>query len=104
MDSAKTKNYKLKQLIQTPMSNYKVPIINLSDYNLSETERKQLQLGLEYSFINKNQDLKKNHAANLETRASQASPFVDKTKLEDFHEFLWVYADIFTKNVHTTKD
>ena len=36
------------------MSIYKVPIINLSDYKLSETERKQLQLSLEYSFVNKN--------------------------------------------------
>ena len=32
-DSFKTKNYKLKRLTQTktPMSNYKLPIINLSD-------------------------------------------------------------------------
>ena len=41
------------------MPDYKVPIINLSDHKLSETERKQLQLGLEYSFVNKNQNLKK---------------------------------------------
>ena len=54
-DSFETKNYKLKRLIQTktPMSNYKVPIINLSVYNFSEIERKQLQLGLEFSFIMK---------------------------------------------------
>ena len=56
MDSFKTKNYKLKQLIQTetPTSNYMVPIINLSDYKLSQTVRKHLQLGLEYIFVNKN--------------------------------------------------
>ena len=54
MDSFKTENYKLKRLIQTktPMSNYKIPISNLSDDNLSEVEPKQLQLGLEYSFVN----------------------------------------------------
>ena len=47
MDSFKTKNYKLKRQIQTktPKSNYKVPIMNLSAYNLSQTEWKQLQLG-----------------------------------------------------------
>ena len=86
------------------MSNYRVPIINLSDYDLSEVERKQLQLGLEYSFVNKNRDLKENLAANLETLASQASSFVDHTKLEDFHEFLRAYTDIFTKNTYATKD
>ena len=67
-------------------------------------ERKQLQLGLEYSFVNKNRDLKKNLAANLETIASKTSPFVDQTKLEDFHDFFQAYTDIFTKNVHLTKD
>ena len=41
---------------------------------------------------------------NLETLASQASSFVDHTKLEDFHEFLRAYADIFTKNIYATKD
>ena len=79
--------HKLARLIhaKTPMSNYRVLIINLSNYELSEAERKQLKLGLEYSFVNKNRDLKKNLAANLETLASQTSSFVDHTKLEDFH-------------------
>ena len=85
------------------MSNYRVPIINLSDYELSELERKQLQLGLEYSFVNKDRNLKKNLAANLETLASQASSFVSHTKLEDFHELLPPYTDIFTKNIYATK-
>ena len=40
----------------------------------------------------------------METIASQASPFVDQTKLEDFHEFLRAYTDIFIKNVHATQD
>ena len=83
------------------MSNYRVPIINLSDYDLSEVEHKQLQLHLEYSFVNKNRDLKKNLAANLETLASQASSFVD---YKDFHEFLRAYTNIFTKNIYATKD
>ena len=106
MDFSKIKNYKLKRLIQTKtlMSNYKVPIINLSDYKLSEIERKQLQLGLKYISVNKNRDLKKNLAANLETIASRPSPFVDQTKLEDVYEFLRAHTDIFTKNVHATKD
>ena len=106
LDSFKTKNHKLVRLIQakTPMSNYRVPIINLSDYDLSEVEHKQLQLALEYSFVNKNRALNKNLGANLETLPSQVSSFVDHTKLEDFHEFFRAYTDIFTKNIYTTKD
>ena len=79
--------HELARLIQAkaPMPNYRVPITNLSDNELSEAEHKQLQSGLEYSFVNKNRDLKKNLAANLETLASQTSSFVDHTKLEDFH-------------------
>ena len=34
----------------------------------------------------------------------KGSPFVDQTKVEDFHELLRVYTDIFTKNVHVTRD
>ena len=37
------------------------------------------------------------------TIASQTSPFVDQTKLEEVYEFLQVYTDIFTKNVDATK-
>ena len=40
----------------------------------------------------------------METTASQASSFVGHTKLKDFHEFLRTYTDIFTKNVHATKN
>ena len=40
----------------------------------------------------------------METIASQASPFVDQTKLANFHEFIRAYTDIFTKNIHSKKD
>ena len=42
MNSFKTKNCQLKRMIQnkTSMSNYQVPIINVSDYKLSEIEQK----------------------------------------------------------------
>ena len=43
INSIKSKSYKLKQLIseKTPPSKYKVAIVNLSCYGLSELERKQ---------------------------------------------------------------
>ena len=56
MVSLKTKNNKLKRLIKLkqplPQHN-QVPIVNLTKYVLSAVERSQLELGLEYSFINK---------------------------------------------------
>ena len=46
MDSFKTKNYKLKRLIQTKahMSNYKIPIINQSDRTKTTPARFRVQL------------------------------------------------------------
>lgn len=69
MDYFKNESYKLKILIQskTPLSNYKGLIIN------------------ENSFVNTNRDLKKHLAANLETTASEASPYVNQNNLEYEH-------------------
>ena len=39
----------------------------------------------------------------METVASQASPFVDQTKLEDFHEFFAGVYRYTTKHAHVTK-
>ena len=55
ISSFKTKNNKLKRLIQakSPQSNFKVPIVNLSSEKLSVKERKQLEMGLEFSLLTK---------------------------------------------------
>ena len=50
--SIKSKSYKLKLIIYENTPPSKFPIVNLSSYNLSESERKQLHLGLEYININ----------------------------------------------------
>lgn len=39
----------------------------------------------------------------MKTIAIKASSFDGHTKLEDFHEFLLVCKDTFTKNLHSTK-
>ena len=46
---------------------------NLSNHELSINELRQLQLGLEYSFIDKNNNQKTRLAANLETIAQKAT-------------------------------
>ena len=43
-------------------------------------------------------------AANFETLSHRASDCVHHQNLEDFHEFLRAYTDIFTQNVYVTKD
>ena len=104
--SFKSKNNKLKRLIQakSPQSNFKVPILNLSLEKLSVKERKQLEIGLQFSFVDKNKHLKKQLAVNCETLSHKASDCVHHQNPEDFHEFLRAYTDIFTKNVYATRD
>ena len=93
--SIKTKNKKLKKLIQnnTSASKYKVPIINLSNYELSGIERKELEMGLEYSFVDKGKRLKQQLAVNMETISNSAIKCVEDNKVE---EFLRAYSEIFT--------
>ena len=102
----KAKNKKLKKLIQnnTPVSKYKVPIINLSNYELSDIERKELEMGLEYSFVDKNKQLKQQVAVNVEIVSHSATKYIEDNKVEDFHEFLRAYTDIFAKYIYATKD
>ena len=78
--SIKTKNKKLKKLIRnyTPASKNKVPIINLSNYELSYTECKELEMGLEYSFVDKNTWLKQQLAINMETVSHSAIKYNEK--------------------------
>ena len=104
--SIKTKNQKLKKLIRNnkSASKYKVPITNLSNYELSDIERKELEMGLEYSFVHKNKRLKQQLAVNMETISHSATKCVEDNKVEDFHDFLRAYTDIFTKNMYETKD
>ena len=57
-----------------------------------------------FIFINKNRNIKKKLAANLETIAIHTSSFVGHTELEDFHKVSRAQRDIFHKSVHATKD
>ena len=106
INSIQSKSYKLKRLIceKTPPSKFKVLIVNLFSYNLSESERKQLHLDLEYSLVDKPKHLKKNIAAHFKTVSHRVSESINHDQLEDFHEFLRAYTDIFTKHIYATKD
>ena len=84
--------------------NYSAPIINLSNYNLSSQETQQLKLGLDYCFVDKNKDVRRFLAANMESLADSVKDNIDHKNLEHFHEFLRGYTNIFTNNIYATKD
>ena len=71
--SFKTKNQKIVNLIKRNRkpcnTNYSTPIINLSNYNLSSQKIQQLKLGLDYCFIDKNYNVQRFLAANMESLA-----------------------------------
>ena len=103
----KTKNKKLFNLtkIRTKEKvDYKVPIVNLWNYQLNEKEYDQLKMGLNHCFINKDKNKKRHIAANMESIPYIASEKVDQNDLENFREFLRGYTDIFMKNVISTED
>ena len=107
-ESFRTKNQKLTDLIGKEKlsyaSTYKVPIINLSHVELTEKERRTMSFGLDYSFVDKNKNIKTLLAANLESLADSVNNDVEPEDKENFHEFLRAYTDMFTKNVFSTKD
>ena len=104
MLSLKTKNKRLRRLIelkQPPPQHNQAPIVNLTKYVLSTVERSQLELGLEYSFINKSKNQRKFLA---ESTCQSVDKNIDQGLKQEFHELRRGYTDIFIKNVNNTKD
>ena len=108
LKSFKVKNDKIFNLIKRKpvpkYPEYKVPIINLSSHQLTDTEYRQLKFGLNHSFINKDKNVKKDIATHMESLAYTASKKVENIQLENFHDFLRGYTDIFSKNVLNSED
>ena len=65
------------ELKQPPPQYDSVSIVNLTKYVLSTVERSQLELGLEYSFINKSKTQRKFLAANLESICQRVDKDID---------------------------
>ena len=79
-------------------NNFSVPVINLSSHVLTEKEHNHLKYGLKCSFIDRNKDVKKYLSAELELCR------VEPDKLEEYHEFLRAYADVFSSNIYNSKN
>ena len=91
-----TKNETLRSLVKglEPISSkYSAQVINLSSYTLPEKDYQQLKLSLDYNFVD-----------FVETPAQNTSNYAQADKLEEYHEFLRAFADIFINNIHQTKD
>ena len=71
LKSFKVKNKKIFNLIKCKRvpkdSEYKVPIINITNHQLTNTEYRQLKFGLNCGFINKDKNIKDitTHAKSL---------------------------------------
>ena len=63
-----------------------------------------IKIGLDYSYIDKNKNRRKFLAANFETLAQRLSDSVEAHRLEEYHEFLRGYTNIFTNNVFQTNE
>ena len=73
-------------------------------YNLLNQERQQLKLCLDYCFVDKNKDVRGFLAFNMEYLADRVKGNIDHKNLEQFHEFIRGYTDIFTSNIYARKD
>ena len=78
-------------------SSYCIPIVNISDTELTEKEERVLSFGLEHSFVDKNKNFKSFLAANLEGVEESADKAVGPNEKENFHEFLRAYTDVYKK-------
>ena len=54
-----------------------VPIINLSNYNLSNQEKQKVKLGLDYCFVDKNKDVQRFLTANIDSSAYNLKTSID---------------------------
>ena len=90
------------------INNFSAPVIKLSSQQKkkknTEKEHNHLKYGLKYCIINRNKNVKKYLSAELETLAQQISDCIEPEKLEENHEFLRGYADIFSNNIYNSKD
>ena len=83
---------------------YEVPVINLSSHQLADKEYQQLIFSLNHSIISKDKNVKKDITPHIEPLAYAGSKKVENIQLENFHEFLREYTDMFSKNVSNCED
>ena len=63
----------------------------------------ELNLGLDYCFVDKNKDVQRFLATNIGSLAYNIKGNIDDKNIEHFHEFLRGYTDIFTNKIYAAK-
>ena len=71
---------------------------------LSNKKEQQLKLGLKHSFVDKNKKIKTLLAANMERITERVENSSDYDQVENSHESMRAYTDIFINNIFATKD
>ena len=71
---------------------------------LSNKEEQQLKLGFKHSFVDKNNNIRRLLASNLERITERDENYLDHDQVENFLEFMRAYTAIFTNNIFATKD
>lgn len=90
----------MKQKEKPSNKSYSVSIINLSNCNLSNKEKQQVNLVWIINLLKKLKKVSKLVAANMEYLGDNVNVRVVHKNLERFHEFLHGYKDIFTTNIY----
>ena len=98
----KTKNNKIHEFKPKEQHiPYKVPIINLTDYDIASS---CLKYGMHHSFIDKNRFIKWDLGVKLESLAASVDELVSPVLKEEFHQFLRNTTYTLANNVYHTKD
>ena len=92
---------KKKILPINAISSARVPVINLSDYDL---EMERLKYGLHHCFVDKSISVKRNIGVEPENIAYLVQKDVSSENMEYFHEYLRKMTNKFTQNIYHTKD
>ena len=96
----KLHNLKIK-FNKLPKDKYNIPVLNLSSESL---DLSLLKYGLNQSFVDKNNYVKRNVTVEMESIAVRLDKYVDVSMKETFHEFLRSSTNIIRKNKYSEKD
>ena len=108
ISSLETKNTKIKNLLNKSkpnmQNNYEVPVINLTNTNITAKEMSHLKNGLHHSFVDKNKNIKQRLAAEFENLTHTVQASVPDEEKENFYHFLRSNTNRFSQNIFHTPD
>ena len=108
ISSLETKNAKIKNLLNKSkpnmQNNYEVPVINLTNTNITAKEMSYLKNGLHHNFVDKNKNIKQRLAAEFENLTHTVQASVPDEEKKNFYHFLRSNTNRFSQNIFHTPD